>query len=267
MQTQGLFDVDAALFWCGALCSFTDPSFWLLLHSRLPPAPPPPPTPPQMIVSTAALLFVRLSVLQFVSTGWPSTHSLCSVWLQAPLFPNQCSSSSVHHVSSSYCLLHLLSPSPVFGLFLFTSCFQLRWLQHGAFLIDLIKAFPNESFNLVAPPHFLSSFFFLIFYLSLTFSSLEVALSHASTVFCSSFCIVWQVFGLGGSGCGLVVWLVTFTCLNPSFPCWSVACVSTLDSDLQSSFTRICFVSLSFYCAFLKWLRTKLRNCFYFSPN
>lgn len=51
-----------------------------------PPAPPPPP-PPQMIVSTAALLSVRLSVLQFVSTGWPSTHSLCSVWLQAPLPP------------------------------------------------------------------------------------------------------------------------------------------------------------------------------------
>ncbi len=40
------------LIWCGALCSFTDPSLWLL-HSRSPPAP-----PPQMIVSTRALLSV-----------------------------------------------------------------------------------------------------------------------------------------------------------------------------------------------------------------
>ncbi|MCI4383517.1 hypothetical protein PGIGA_G00027440 [Pangasianodon gigas] len=104
-------------------------------------------------------------------------------------------------------LLHLLSPSSLFSLFLFTSCFQLRWLQHGAFLIDLNEAFPNESFNLVAPPHFLSSFFSLILYLSLTFSSLEVALSLTSTVSCSSLCIAWQVFGLGGSGGGFVVCL------------------------------------------------------------
>lgn len=222
-----------------------------------PPAPPPPP-PPQMIVSTAALLFVRLSVLQSVSTGWPSTHSFCSVWLQVtPSSPPPCASLSVHHVSSSYCLLHLLSPSPLFSLFLFTSCFQLRWLQHGAFLIDLNEAFPNESFNLVAPPHFLYSFFSLTLYLSLTLSSLEVALSHTSSVSRSSLCIAWQVFGLGGSCGGFVVWLVTFTCLNPSLPCWSVACASTVDSDLQSSLNRLCFVSLSYYCVFLKWLRLK----------
>lgn len=139
-----LLCVDVGLF-AASLTLLSD--YYYIL--ACPPAPPPPP-PPQMIVSTAALLFVRLSVLQSVSTGWPPTHSFCSVWLQAP--PPLCASSSVHHVSSSYCLLHLLSPSPLFTLFLFTSCFQLRWLQHGAFLIDLNKAFPNESFNLVTPP-------------------------------------------------------------------------------------------------------------------
>lgn len=128
-----------------------------------------------MIVSTAALLFVRLSVLQFVSTGWPSTHSLCSVWLQAP----PPSLPGVHpHLSimSLHCSVFFTCSLPTHcsAYFLFTLCFQLRWLQHGAFLIDLNKAFPNESFNLVAPPHFLSFFFSLILYLSLTFSSLEV---------------------------------------------------------------------------------------------
>lgn len=243
------------MFWCGALCSFTDPSFLLLLHFRFPPAPLPP--PPQMIVSTAALLFVRLSVLQSVSTGWPSTHSFCFVWLQVPPSPLP-----VCILICPSCLFSFLSPSCAFSIlfsfFLFTSCFQLRWLQHGAFLIDLNEASPNKSFNLVAPPHFLSFFYSLTLYLSLTFSSLEVALCHTSTVPCSSPCIAWQVFGLGGSGGGFVVWLVTFTCLNPSLPCWSVACVSTIDSDLHLSCNRLCFVSLSFYCILLKWLRRRL---------
>lgn len=118
------------LIWCGALCSFTDPSLWLL-HSRSPPAP-----PPQMIVSTRALLSVRLYVPQSVHAGWPLPNtSFCSVWLPCPPFLLSNASLFTCHVflSFSRCLsllffVHLLSfPWPP----QWSVC--PRWLQHGAF--------------------------------------------------------------------------------------------------------------------------------------
>lgn len=188
MYTQGLFHVDAALFWCGALCSFTDPSFWLLLHFRLPPrsSSSSSSTDDSKYSSPPLCASVCPAVRQYRVANHPLL--LLCVAASAPFSLPVCIL-NVHRVFSASCLLHLLSPSSLFSFFLFTSCFQLRWLQHGAFLIDLNEASTNKSFNLVAPPHFLSFFFSLTLYLSLTFSSLEVALCHISTVPCSSLCI------------------------------------------------------------------------------
>lgn len=115
------------LIWCGALCSFTDPSLWLL-HSRSPPAP-----PPQMIVSTRALLSVRLCVPQVrprrVNPLPPPPSALCGcrVLSSCPMHPHSSVtlSPAVSFFSSSY----ISSPFPGH----LSALWYLRWLQHGAF--------------------------------------------------------------------------------------------------------------------------------------
>lgn len=91
---------------------------------------------------------VCLSCSLSVPGGHPPTPSaMCGC--KCPSSPPLCASSSVH-LSLAYRLLHLLSPSPLFG-FPFTSRFQLRWLQHGAFLVDSNEAFPNKILQFDGP--------------------------------------------------------------------------------------------------------------------
>lgn len=87
----------------------------------------PTPTPPQMIVSTAALLYVHLSVLRSVSTGWTPTLflPLCVAANNPPL-----------HTCYLFLLCLFIFMSLSLSLppsFLSVSKLQPRRLQHGAF--------------------------------------------------------------------------------------------------------------------------------------
>lgn len=132
--------------WCGALCSLTDPSLWLLLLWLLL-HPAPTALPPQMIVSTA-LLRVCLSVR-------PRWLVLCYMWLRSSpvLHPTSHPVPSLSLTSQncpiSHVFLLLLS-----SLLLSNAVSPLRRQKHGAFLTGfrLVPLFLN-SLHQSIPPH------------------------------------------------------------------------------------------------------------------
>lgn len=227
------------LIWCGALCSFTDPSLWLL-HSRSPPAP-----PPQMIVSTRALLSVRLYVPQSVHAGWPlPTTSFCSVWLPCPPFLLSNASSFTCHVflSFSRCLsllffVHLLSfPWPP----QWSVC--PRWLQHGAFPNWLGQGpFPIPTptkLPIWCPPH--------IWLPTPSFTHSPGSDTLLLPVRCP-----WRVYYLGDVNRFQVVHPPRLCHLFETSPLWVVACVwSSPPEPLFLVSARHYSVNLSWYLVF-----------------
>ncbi len=118
------------LIWCGALCSFTDPSLWLL-HSRSPPRSTS--TDDSKYQSTFVCASVCPCSLSMPGDPLPTT-SFCSVWLPSPFLLSSASAFVCHvFLSFSRCLfllffVHFLSfPWPPKW-----SVYP-RWLQHGAF--------------------------------------------------------------------------------------------------------------------------------------
>lgn len=154
------------LIWCGALCSFTDPSLWLL-HSRSPPAP-----PPQMIVSTRALLSVRLCVPQSVHAGWPplpapfppppSALCGCQVPSSCPMHPHSSVTSFSPSPAVSFFSSSSIScpfPGHLSGLYTRGGCSMVHFLN------DLDKALfrPDKTSNLMSAPRLIANPFLYSF--------------------------------------------------------------------------------------------------------
>lgn len=263
------------LIWCGALCSFTDPSLWLL-HSRSPPAP-----PPQMIVSTRALLSVRLYVPQSVHAGWPlPTTSFCSVWLPCPPFLLSNASSFICHVflSFSRCLsllffVHLLSfPWPPQWSVYRGGCSMVH------FLLDLDKALfrfpPQWNFQSDVRPTYDCQPLPLLILLEATLFRSQSGVRGRSVIWVTLAGFRWSTLP------------VSVTCLKP------LLCGLLLASDLHLSSRASLFslcrhysVNLSWYLVFrvvvpklarsnaevsywcLFWLIVRLENFLYLTPE
>lgn len=263
--------------WCGALCSLTDPSLWLLLLWLLL-HPAPTALPPQMIVSTA-LLRVCLSVR-------PRWLVLCYMWLRSSpvLYPTSHPLPS-HSLTSQSCpISHLLLLLFCSLLLLSNTVSLLRRQKHGAFLTgsDRSHYFSTVSTNQCPPPSPSSAVFF-----SWTLSSnrkWNSSLAPGVALFLLMHCVLLLRLWWGDSDLSVAWYLVscptplcppskllppptvlTFpTCLNcvlplpPTAHCGFVACIwsiSTLQSSLSILYNTVlycmsvqtCHVGLSWF--------------------
>ncbi len=139
------------LIWCGALCSFTDPSLWLL-HSRSPPRSTS--TDDSKYQST----FVCASVCPAVCPCWvtpfpppPSALCGCQVPSFCPVHPHSSVTSFSPSPAVSFCSSSSISspfPGHLSGLYTRGGCSMVH------FLIYLDKALfcPNKTSNLMSAP-------------------------------------------------------------------------------------------------------------------
>ncbi len=139
------------LIWCGALCSFTDPSLWLL-HSRSPPRSTS--TDDSKYQSTFVCASVCPAVRSCRVTPFPPPPSAlcgCQVPSSCPVHPHSSVTSFSPSPAVSFCSSSSISspfPGHLSGLYTRGGCSMVH------FLIDLDKALfrPNKTSNLMSAP-------------------------------------------------------------------------------------------------------------------